>query len=434
MRGLACSNPSRHRVLLDALAKSDALLVETGRAWTALRCAEEARAALEARIARAASERTWLGHALEELDALDPQEGETQKLALDRATHAGRRTRRRSRSIPPRISSTRPISRTRSPMPAALCRARCPRPGSRARAHRSELAVRMRAACESLERALIEAGEARARSILPPAPANSRPRRWKPPRRACSRCGPQPASTMSIPTSSQRCADASACSSTRSSIPTARSPWRAADGSKGARGLRRRRRPADQQARSRGEEARAGGCRRTCAAEAGEGEIPRLRSRRAPSLARRAVTTSPSRSRPMPALALARWIGSPRAGRWRALRWRSASASPGPRRPARWCSTRPTWALAALSPPRSASAWPGSARASRCSRSRILRRLPRPPRASCKVSKAEAGGETVTSVDMLGAKARKEEIARMLAGASVTREARAAAGRLLAGA
>ncbi len=48
-----------------------------------------------------------------------------------------------------------------------------------------------------------------------------------------------------------------------------------------------------------------------------------------------------------------------------------------------------------------------------------------------KVSEADAGGETVTSVDMLGAKARKEEIARMLAGASVTKEARAAAGRLL---
>ena len=51
-----------------------------------------------------------------------------------------------------------------------------------------------------------------------------------------------------------------------------------------------------------------------------------------------------------------------------------------------------------------------------------------------KVSKAEAAGETTTSIDMLGAKARKEEIARMLAGASVTKEARAAAGRLLAGA
>ena len=51
-----------------------------------------------------------------------------------------------------------------------------------------------------------------------------------------------------------------------------------------------------------------------------------------------------------------------------------------------------------------------------------------------RVSKAEAGGETVTSVDALTQTARREEIARMLAGASVTREARAAADRLLAGA
>jgi DNA repair protein RecN (Recombination protein N) len=51
-----------------------------------------------------------------------------------------------------------------------------------------------------------------------------------------------------------------------------------------------------------------------------------------------------------------------------------------------------------------------------------------------KVSKADAGGEIVASVDMLTQKARKEEIARMLAGANVTKEARAAAGRLLAGA
>jgi DNA repair protein RecN (Recombination protein N) len=51
-----------------------------------------------------------------------------------------------------------------------------------------------------------------------------------------------------------------------------------------------------------------------------------------------------------------------------------------------------------------------------------------------RVSKAEAEGGVVASVDMLGEKARKEEIARMLAGASVTKEARAAAAKLLAGA
>ena len=48
-----------------------------------------------------------------------------------------------------------------------------------------------------------------------------------------------------------------------------------------------------------------------------------------------------------------------------------------------------------------------------------------------KVSKADAGGETVTSVDMLGAKARKEEIARMLGGAKITAKSRAHAEELL---
>ena len=48
-----------------------------------------------------------------------------------------------------------------------------------------------------------------------------------------------------------------------------------------------------------------------------------------------------------------------------------------------------------------------------------------------RISKDDEGGETATSVDVLAPPARREEIARMLAGASVTREARAAADRLL---
>ncbi|MEP7211407.1 MAG: DNA repair protein RecN, partial [Alphaproteobacteria bacterium] len=51
-----------------------------------------------------------------------------------------------------------------------------------------------------------------------------------------------------------------------------------------------------------------------------------------------------------------------------------------------------------------------------------------------RIAKGDAGGEVATSVDVLAPKARREEIARMLAGASVTKEARAAATRLLAGA
>ena len=50
------------------------------------------------------------------------------------------------------------------------------------------------------------------------------------------------------------------------------------------------------------------------------------------------------------------------------------------------------------------------------------------------VTKSEADSTVLTSVDVLTDAGRKEEIARMLAGARVTDEARAAAGSLLEGA
>jgi DNA repair protein RecN (Recombination protein N) len=48
-----------------------------------------------------------------------------------------------------------------------------------------------------------------------------------------------------------------------------------------------------------------------------------------------------------------------------------------------------------------------------------------------KVRKADAGGVTTTTVDTLNDDARREEIARMLAGAVITEEARAAARALI---
>ncbi|MFO1145264.1 MAG: hypothetical protein U1E33_01295 [Rhodospirillales bacterium] len=50
-----------------------------------------------------------------------------------------------------------------------------------------------------------------------------------------------------------------------------------------------------------------------------------------------------------------------------------------------------------------------------------------------RISKAEAGPSVRTTVEMLDAAGRREEIARMLAGTQVTEEARAAAVSLLAG-
>ena len=50
-----------------------------------------------------------------------------------------------------------------------------------------------------------------------------------------------------------------------------------------------------------------------------------------------------------------------------------------------------------------------------------------------RVSKAPVDGMTQSAVEILGAKARSEELARMLGGVEVSREARAAAKRLLEG-
>ncbi len=158
--GLGLLNPARHRVLLDAYAKSDALLGDVARAWVVVRCAQEARAALEARMVRAASERTWLAHALEELDALDPVEGETQTLSLDRATmQAGERVAEAIDSAAHLLAKAN-VEGALSNAARAVSRA-LSAPGLNGEAAGSDLAVRMRAACESLERALIEAGEAR---------------------------------------------------------------------------------------------------------------------------------------------------------------------------------------------------------------------------------------------------------------------------------
>ena len=51
-----------------------------------------------------------------------------------------------------------------------------------------------------------------------------------------------------------------------------------------------------------------------------------------------------------------------------------------------------------------------------------------------RVEKSQAAQKTLTRVEELSAEARREEIARMLSGAAITAEARAAAASLMAGA
>ena len=76
-RGLL--NPRGHRALLDSFGRVDA--GPTGRAWAALRDAEGALSTARAEIEAAARDRDWLEHAVAELVALAPEPGEEEALA-----------------------------------------------------------------------------------------------------------------------------------------------------------------------------------------------------------------------------------------------------------------------------------------------------------------------------------------------------------------
>jgi DNA repair protein RecN (Recombination protein N) len=74
-----------HRALLDAFGGLEAQAAAVGRAWTTYRAADEAVSAHRARVEQARREADWLRHAVEELTRLKPEEGEETSLA-------GRRT------------------------------------------------------------------------------------------------------------------------------------------------------------------------------------------------------------------------------------------------------------------------------------------------------------------------------------------------------
>jgi DNA repair protein RecN (Recombination protein N) len=430
--GLGLLNPSRHRILLDAYAGAGELLSETSRTWTALRCAQEARAALEARIARAASERTWLSHALEELDALDPQEGETQRLAFDRAgMQAGERV---VESIDAAASLLTKVNVEGALANAARAVSRAlGAPGLTGEGASCELARRMRAACESLERALIETGEARAALEA-----------------ASSACEFSPAALEA--------------SETRLFALRAAGRKHDVDPDQLAGLHKRLRLQLDEIEHSDGAlkamleaEAKAGAAyddvsarltaRREEAAKklarAVAGELAPLKLERAKFRVAVAAREEPGpHGRDEVAFEIETNVG---AGFGPLNRIASGGEM------ARF-ALAVSVCLAGSSPAGTlvfdeADMGVGGAvaaaigeRLARLGKDRQVLAITHSPQVAAaatrqlKVSKAEAGGETIASVDMLTSKARKEEIARMLAGASVTKEARAAAGRLLAGA
>ena len=81
-RGLL--NPRGHRALLDTFARLDTAAVSA--AWQSWRNAETALEAAREEIETAARDREWLDHAVAELDALAPEPGEEETLAERRRT------------------------------------------------------------------------------------------------------------------------------------------------------------------------------------------------------------------------------------------------------------------------------------------------------------------------------------------------------------
>ncbi|WP_460274831.1 DNA repair protein RecN [Celeribacter sp. ULVN23_4] len=81
-RGLL--NPRGHRLLLDAFGGLEPLLETSRKAWKALSAARKALAEAETRQAALKSEEEFLRHAVGELDALNPETGEEAKLDAER--------------------------------------------------------------------------------------------------------------------------------------------------------------------------------------------------------------------------------------------------------------------------------------------------------------------------------------------------------------
>ncbi len=82
-RGLL--DPAGHRALLDAFAGAEPLVAETRALWSARAGAEAALAAARAEVEAAARDADWLAHALEEIDRLEPLAGEAS--GLDERRH-----------------------------------------------------------------------------------------------------------------------------------------------------------------------------------------------------------------------------------------------------------------------------------------------------------------------------------------------------------
>ncbi len=430
--GLGLLDQSRHRSLLDAWARADDVLAEVARAWEALRTATAARLALEAETARVSSERTWLAHALDDLDNLDPQEAEAARLALDRATmQAGERVAEALEGASHSLSKAN-IENALANAARAASRA-LSAPALCGDGADSELARRMRGACEALERALIEAREARAALDLAAAACEFSPAALE---AAESRLFALRAAAR------KHNVDADGLAALRDRLRAQlegieQADTRLAQAAAAEAGAQHAYRAAAEKLTAR----RQAAARKLAKAVGEELEPLKL------GKAKFRISVTP-RSEPGPSGCddVAFEVETnPGAGFGPLARIASGGETARFALAVSVClagaSTAPTLVFdeADMGVGGAVAAAIGE-RLARLGQTRQVLAITHSPQVAAaasrqlRVSKAISEGRTVTSIEPLDRKARREEIARMLAGASVTREARAAAGRLLAGA
>ena len=117
---MGLADPAGHSLLLDSYAGKPALRRATATAWNAWRAARAALEAARTQITEAAREEDWLRHATDELATLAPQEGEEERLATERQRL--QQGERRAEAIAAAVAEIAPRDR-RSPGPAAALRA-----------------------------------------------------------------------------------------------------------------------------------------------------------------------------------------------------------------------------------------------------------------------------------------------------------------------
>jgi DNA repair protein RecN (Recombination protein N) len=116
---MGLADPAGHGPLLDIYAGRPALRQAVTERWHAWRAARTALDTARTQIADAAREEDWLRHAADELGALAPQEGEEEQLATERQRL--QQGERRAEAIASAIAEIAPRDR-RSPGPAAALR------------------------------------------------------------------------------------------------------------------------------------------------------------------------------------------------------------------------------------------------------------------------------------------------------------------------